>query len=111
MKEKFCYTTLDYDEEMINYERGCCNKVYQLPDGQEISVGTERFKAPEVLFKPSLIGKLDKKQRGDYYQIHNRHVETIQDLVCTVKSNKHLITLTRGQLNFNPILFFLSSTI
>lgn len=29
---------------------------YRLPDGQTISVGAERFRAPEVLFHPHLIG-------------------------------------------------------
>lgn len=32
-------------------------KMYELPDGQVISVGSERFRCPEALFQPSLIGK------------------------------------------------------
>eukprot|EP00191_Tetraselmis_sp_GSL018_P005574 CAMPEP_0177603596 /NCGR_PEP_ID=MMETSP0419_2-20121207/15605_1 /TAXON_ID=582737 /ORGANISM="Tetraselmis sp., Strain GSL018" /LENGTH=415 /DNA_ID=CAMNT_0019097395 /DNA_START=48 /DNA_END=1292 /DNA_ORIENTATION=+ len=31
------------------------NVTYELPDGQEIQVGIERFKVPEVLFNPSII--------------------------------------------------------
>lgn len=31
-------------------------KKYELPDGQVITVGNERFRCPEVLFKPDLIG-------------------------------------------------------
>ncbi len=27
----------------------------QLPDGQEIHVGTDRFKVPELLFQPGLL--------------------------------------------------------
>lgn len=30
-----------------------------MPDGQIITIGSERFRAPEVLFKPALIGKED----------------------------------------------------
>lgn len=30
--------------------------VYELPDGQEIAVGTDRFAIPEVLFNPPLLG-------------------------------------------------------
>merc|ERR1739844_26724 len=29
---------------------------YELPDGQVITVGAERFRAPEVLFQPNFIG-------------------------------------------------------
>ena len=29
---------------------------YELPDGQVINIGAERFRCPEVLFQPSLIG-------------------------------------------------------
>ncbi|PWZ45648.1 Actin-2 [Zea mays] len=31
-------------------------KSYELPDGQVITIGTERFRCPEVLFQPSFIG-------------------------------------------------------
>merc|ERR1719487_2716746 len=30
---------------------------YELPDGSIVTVGNERFRCPEVLFQPSLIGK------------------------------------------------------
>merc|ERR1712217_481331 len=32
-------------------------KSYELPDGNVITVGNERFRCPEVLFQPSFIGK------------------------------------------------------
>merc|ERR1711908_24131 len=31
-------------------------KSYELPDGQVITVGTERFRCPEALFQPSMLG-------------------------------------------------------
>ena len=31
-------------------------KSYELPDGQVITIGNERFRAPEALFQPSLLG-------------------------------------------------------
>lgn len=33
---------------------------YQLPDGQAVSISSERYNAPEVLFNPSLIGSEEK---------------------------------------------------
>merc|ERR1711927_81487 len=32
-------------------------KSYELPDGNVITIGNERFRCPEVLFQPSFIGK------------------------------------------------------
>merc|ERR1712173_517838 len=32
-------------------------KQYELPDGNIVTVGNERFRAPEVLFQPSFIGQ------------------------------------------------------
>jgi Actin and related proteins len=31
-------------------------KTYELPDGQVITLGNERFRCPEILFQPSFIG-------------------------------------------------------
>jgi actin-related protein len=32
-------------------------KAYELPDGQVITVGNERFRCPEALFQPSFLGR------------------------------------------------------
>lgn len=34
-------------------------KSYELPDGQVITIGNERFRCPETLFQPSFIGELN----------------------------------------------------
>jgi len=58
MKEKLAYVALDYDAEMkIASESSEVEKTYELPDGNIITIGNERFRCPEVLFQPSFIGK------------------------------------------------------
>jgi len=58
VKEKLSYIALDYDTEMkAATESSDKEKTYELPDGNLVSAGAERFRCPEVLFQPQLIGK------------------------------------------------------
>jgi actin-related protein len=60
VKEKLAYVALDYEAEMEKYKGSSANdKAYELPDGQILTVATQRFRCPELLFKPSFIGKED----------------------------------------------------
>ncbi|XP_076971516.1 actin, alpha skeletal muscle 2-like [Tamandua tetradactyla] len=56
MKEKCCYVALDFDKEKVKAESPSYKQKYQLPDGQEIEIGKERFFCPEALFQTDLIG-------------------------------------------------------
>jgi len=56
VKEKLCYVASDFNAEMAKSVDGLARN-YELPDGNVISVGNERFRAPEILFNPTLIGK------------------------------------------------------
>jgi len=56
VKEQLCYVALDYEEELSASRKSMVEKEFELPDGTVMQVGNQRFRCPEALFKPSMIG-------------------------------------------------------
>lgn len=58
IKEKLCYVASNYEEELAKAKNdSSLEKTYMLPDGNTVTIGDERFRIPEGLFNPALIGK------------------------------------------------------
>ncbi|XP_038044644.1 actin, clone 302-like isoform X2 [Patiria miniata] len=97
-KERSCYVTLDYDQEMQKeMPDPSPEHSYQLPDEQVITLRNERFRCPEALFQPSFLGSEYETAPG----IHTLAPESI--LKCGVESRKDMyanIVLAGGSTMF-----------
>jgi actin-related protein len=98
IKEKLSYIALDFDAEVkLCAQSAEKEKTYELPDGNIITVGSERFRCPEVLFQPTLIGK----------ESHGIHETTFHSIMkCDVDIRKDLyanVVLSGGTTMFGGI--------
>ena len=58
LKEKACFVSLDYREDLKRSEQ--YKKQFSLPDGSTLTLSKERFMIPEVLFNPALMNLEDQ---------------------------------------------------
>eukprot|EP00485_Elphidium_margaritaceum_P019508 CAMPEP_0202728322 /NCGR_PEP_ID=MMETSP1385-20130828/185566_1 /ASSEMBLY_ACC=CAM_ASM_000861 /TAXON_ID=933848 /ORGANISM="Elphidium margaritaceum" /LENGTH=397 /DNA_ID=CAMNT_0049394569 /DNA_START=1224 /DNA_END=2417 /DNA_ORIENTATION=- len=78
IKEKLGYIAVDFEAEMEAAEQSSeIEMIYKLPDGNDVSVGAERFRCPEVLFQPNLIGL---EQEGVHHLLHQSIMRSDVDI-------------------------------
>jgi len=96
IKEKAFYVALDFEQEMenaLNYPF-TIEKTYHLPDGKEITLGNERFRGPEALFRPHFIGY---ESAGVHEMIYNAIMKTDSDIRSNLFGN---VVLSGGSTLF-----------
>merc|ERR1740121_1510611 len=62
IKEQHCFVSTNFDDDLAtaNNRSGDMERTFEMPDGTIIRLSSERFRCPEVLFRPSNLGNTDK---------------------------------------------------
>lgn len=95
VKEHLCYVAFDFSKELVSaVDSKTFSISHTLPDGQEIFIGTERFKCPEALFSPKLF---DYDIQGLDQMIFKSIAQSNVELQKKLFSN---IVLTGGSTSF-----------
>merc|ERR1740125_41295 len=96
IKEKLAFVAEDYEADLEKAnESSELEKNYELPDGQVITVGNERFRCPEALFQPSFLGM-------EAAGIHTTTYDSIMKCDVDIRKDLYANTVMSGGTTMYP---------
>lgn len=95
IKEKSCFVAIDPKLEEENYDIAPKQTKFKLPDGKQLELTVEKFRAPEILFQPELIG-------SEFNGIHEMCFQSISKVDIDLRSGLFSNILLSGSTTMFP---------
>ena len=101
IKEKYCRVSYDFENEIREAgEGGNLEEKVKLPDGEEITLETERLKCPESLFRPNFLPLAEPNTKG----LHDECCASIQQIDVEIRKDLYSnIILAGGNTMFEGL--------
>lgn len=101
IKEKYCRVSYDFENEIREAgEGGTLEEKVKLPDGEELTIETERLKCPEALFRPNFLNLPEPNVKG----LHDECCASIQQIDVEIRKDLYSnIILSGGNTMFEGL--------